>query len=53
MHYGQLAGTGAALSLAGIAFGQIWLVAAIVITVGVAALVIRRRFRRGRNPQDH
>lgn len=54
MHsYGSLAGTGATLSLAGIAFGQIWLVAGIVTIVGVGALVIRARFRRGRTPQDH
>jgi hypothetical protein len=51
--YGSLAGTGAALSLWGIAYGQIWLVASTVTLVGIGALVIRARFRRGRTPQDH
>jgi hypothetical protein len=49
----QLAQTGATLSLAGIAFGQIWLVAAILIIVGTTALIIRKRFRRGQTPGDH
>jgi membrane protein implicated in regulation of membrane protease activity len=53
VNYGQLAGTGAAFSLAGVAFGQIYLVAISFAVVGVAALVIRVRFRRGRTPQDH
>lgn len=52
MQYGSLAGTGAALSLWGIAFGQLWLVAGIVTVTGITALVIRARFRRGRTPGD-
>lgn len=51
--YGSLAGTGAVLSLWGVAYGQLWLVATTVTIVGIAALVIRARFRRGRTPQDH
>lgn len=53
MSTGQLAKTGAGLSLLGVAFGQLWLVGGILVLVGVAALVIRARFRRGRMPHDH
>lgn len=53
MSTGQLAKTGAGLSLMGIAFGQLWLVGGILLLVGIAALVIRVRFRRGRSPHDH
>lgn len=52
MHYGQLAATGAAMSIFGIAFGQVWIPAGVLILVGGTALVIRARFRRGRTPGD-
>lgn len=52
MHYGQLAKTGASVSLFGLAVNQLWLVGATMIVVGAAALTIRGRFRRGRTPGD-
>jgi hypothetical protein len=52
MHYGQSATAGTALGAAGIALGQLWLVAAIVAIIAFAAFVIRYRFRRGRSPLE-
>ena len=52
MNYGQLAKTGAAVSIFGVAINQLWLVGATMIVVGAVALTIRVRFRRGRTPGD-
>jgi hypothetical protein len=52
MSHGQIATAGAALSLGGIALGQVWLVVGVLVLVGGTALVIRYRFRRGRTPED-
>ena len=52
MHYGQLATSGVAFSVLGVAIGQAWLVALTLSVVVAAALVIRRGFRRGRTPRD-
>lgn len=53
MSTGQLAKTGATISLFGIAINQLWLVGGVLVLVGVTALVIRARFRRGRAPHEH
>jgi hypothetical protein len=52
MSHGQLATAGVALSVAGIALGQLWLVAGVLLFVSAIAFVIRYSFRRGRTPED-
>ncbi|WP_165845736.1 hypothetical protein [Streptacidiphilus pinicola] len=52
MSHPQLAHTGAGLSLLGIAYGQLWLVAIVLIAVGATALTVRTRFRRNQTPGD-
>jgi len=52
MHYGQLATSGVAFTVLGVAIGQAWLVALTLGVVLTAALVVRARFRRGRTPHD-
>lgn len=52
MSHGQLATAGVALSIAGIAMGQLWLVIGVLLLVSATAFVIRYSFRRGRTPED-
>lgn len=52
MNYGHSTTAGAGLALWGLAFGQIWIPAGIVLLVSAAALAIRFGFRRGRTPGD-
>lgn len=52
MTYGSLAGTGAGLSLAGVALGQVWLVGAAFALCLVGAGIVRLGFRRGKGPGD-
>jgi hypothetical protein len=50
VNYGSLASTGATLTIGGIVFDQIWLIAAAFGLVLIGALCIRLGFRRGKNP---
>lgn len=52
MAYGSLAPTGTGLSLAGLALGQVWLVAAALLLPLLGAVLVRCTFRRGKNPGE-
>ncbi|MEE1927008.1 hypothetical protein V1J52_02230 [Streptomyces sp. TRM 70351] len=52
MSYGSLATTGTGLSLAGVAFGQVWLLCAVLACVLLGAALVRTGFRRGKGPGD-
>lgn len=52
MAYGSLATTGGGMGLAGLAFGQVWLVAGAFALVLLGVLLVRATFRRDRTPHD-
>jgi len=52
MSYGTLAQTGAGVTILGLAIGQLWMLAAVLILVGAIAVGSRFLFRPDRRPQD-
>jgi hypothetical protein len=52
MSHGTLAQTGASVTILGLAIGQLWMLAAVLILVGAVAIGARYGFRRDRRPQD-
>lgn len=52
MHYGSLAATGATITIGGIVFDQLRLVAIAAGLIIAGALLIRAGFRRGKTPSD-
>lgn len=52
MNYGQLAQTGASLTIGGVVLDQMWLITAAAGLVIAGALLIRFGFRRGKTPGD-